>query len=44
MDEVLAAIGLSGTAASIIAAMILIVGIAMAFKGGDVGKRVVRKV
>lgn len=44
MDEVLAAIGLTGTSATIIASMVLIVGIAMAFKGGDVGKRVVRKI
>lgn len=44
MEEVLAAIGLTTTSATVIGLMVVIVGIAMAFKGGDVGKRVVRKI
>lgn len=43
-DAFLDAIGLSGTAAKVIAVGVLIVGIALAFKGPDIAKRVIRKV
>jgi hypothetical protein len=38
------AVGLAGVSAAVIAAGLLIVGIALAFKGPDLGKRVIRKV
>lgn len=38
------AVGLAGISAAVIAAGLLVVGIAMAFKGPDLGKRVIRKV
>ncbi len=42
--QMLEAIGLDGTTASVIAAGLIIVGIALAMKGPDVAKRVIRKV
>ena len=44
MDTIFAAVDLSAIATSVIAFGVLIVGITMAFKGADLGKRVVRKV
>lgn len=43
-DAFFDAIGLSGVAAKVIAVGVIIVGIALAFKGPDVAKRVIRKV
>lgn len=43
-DEFFDAIGLGGVTAKIVAVGVLIVGIALAFKGPDLAKRVVRKV
>lgn len=43
-DAFFDAIALDGISAKVIAAGLLIVGIALAFKGPDVAKRVVRKV
>lgn len=43
-DSFFDAIGLDGVAAKVIALGVIIVGIAMAFKGPDVSKRVIRKV
>ncbi len=37
-------VDLSGAGVKVAAAMVLVIGLAMAFKGGDLGKRVVRKV
>ncbi len=37
-------VNLGGAAVKVAAAMVLVIGLAMAFKGGDLGKRVVRKV
>lgn len=44
IDAALDAVDLSGIAVKIAAAGLLIVGIALAFKGPDLSKRVVRKV
>ncbi len=44
ITDVLDSISLAGITAAVLATMIVVVGIAVAFKGGDVGKRVVRKV
>jgi hypothetical protein len=38
------AVGLDGISAAVIAAGLIVVAIAMAFKGPDLGKRVIRKV
>lgn len=43
MQAVLDAVDLGGIATWAGAAMILVIGIALAFKGGDLGKRAVRK-
>jgi hypothetical protein len=43
MADIFAAVDLSGVATFAIAAGILVIGIAMAFKGTDLGKRAVRK-
>lgn len=43
MDAILAAVDLAGVAAWVIASGVLIIGIAMAFKGIDLGKRGVKK-
>lgn len=43
-DAFFDAIGLDGVTAKIVAVGVLIVGIALAFKGPDLAKRVVRKV
>lgn len=43
-DAFFDAVDLSGVSAKVVAAGLLIVGIAVAFKGSDLGKRVVRKV
>ncbi|HZY18628.1 MAG TPA: hypothetical protein VFE82_09105 [Ramlibacter sp.] len=43
-DAFFDAIGLSGVTAKVVAVGVLIVGIALAFKGPDLAKRVVRKV
>lgn len=43
-DQVMAAVDLSGVAVKVIAALVLVVGVAIAFKGGDISKRVIRKV
>ena len=42
--QMIEAIGLDGVTASIIAVCLIIVGIALAMKGPDVAKRVIRKV
>ncbi|WP_256574667.1 hypothetical protein [Pseudomonas sp. PA15(2017)] len=44
MEEVLASITGGQIAAAVTALMIVVVGIAMAFQGGTVGKRVVKKI
>lgn len=44
MTEIFAAIDISTIAASVIGFGVLVIGVAMAFKGVDLGKRVVRKV
>ncbi|MBI2724744.1 hypothetical protein DBR23_15310 [Acidovorax sp. HMWF018] len=44
INQMLEAIGLDGVTASIIAVCLIIVGIALAMKGPDVAKRVIRKV
>lgn len=43
MDAILAAVDLDGVTTWVVASGILIIGIAMAFKGIDLGKRGVRK-
>ena len=43
-DDFIDAVDLSGLAVKVIAAGLLVVGVAVAFKGSDLGKRVVRKV
>lgn len=43
-DQFFDAVDMSGVSAKVIAAGVLIVGIAVAFKGPDLAKRVVRKV
>lgn len=43
MADIFAAVDLSGVAAFVTASGVLIVGIAMAFKGIDLSKRAVRK-
>lgn len=43
MDAILAAVDLDGVATWVAGAGVLIIGIAMAFKGIDLGKRGVRK-
>lgn len=43
-DAFIDEVDLSGLAVKVIAAGLLIIGIAIAFKGADLGKRVVRKV
>lgn len=43
MEQVFAAIDLSGASAAVIALMVVGVGIAMAFKAGALGKRAVNK-
>ncbi|SFV04516.1 hypothetical protein SAMN05216350_1217 [Polaromonas sp. YR568] len=43
-QQIFAAIGVEGVAAAVVTLMIAVIGIAMAFKGGDLGKRAVRKV
>lgn len=44
MTDIFAAVDLSTIAASVIGFGVLVIGISMAFKGTDLGKRVVRKV
>lgn len=44
IGEMLDAVGLSSVTAKVIAACLVVVGIALAFKGPDVAKRVIRKV
>lgn len=44
MTDIFAAVDIASIAASVIAFGVLIIGINMAFKGTDLGKRVVRKV
>ncbi len=44
LTQFLDAVGLDGVSASVIAAGLLIVAIALAFKGPDLGKRVIRKI
>lgn len=43
MADIFAAVDLATVAASVTGLMVLIIGISMAFKGGDLGKRAVRK-
>lgn len=43
-DDFIDAVDLTGLSAKVVAAGLLVVGIAIAFKGSDLGKRVVRKV
>lgn len=43
-ESLFAAIGLSGIAAGVLGLLILVIGIAMTFKGSDLSKRVIRKV
>lgn len=43
MDAILAAVDLGGVSLWVVASGILIIGIAMAFKGIDLGKRGVKK-
>lgn len=43
-EQFLDAVGLDGVSAAVIAAGLLLVGIAMAFKGPDLAKRLIRKV
>lgn len=43
-DDFIDAVDLTGLAVKVIAAGLLVVGVAVAFKGSDLGKRVVRKV
>lgn len=43
-DDFIDAVDLSGLSVKVIAAGLLVVGIAIAFKGSDLGKRIVRKV
>lgn len=43
MDEVLAAVDLSGALVAIVPILALAIGIALAFKGSDLGKRAVKK-
>jgi len=44
LDQFIDAIGLNTVTGKVVAAGLLIVGIALAFKGPDLGKRVIRKV
>jgi hypothetical protein len=44
LTDALAAVDLATVSAAVGALVLLIIGISMAFKGGDVGKRAVRKV
>lgn len=44
MEDIFAAVDIATIAASVTALMVLVVGVALAFKGGDLGKRAVRKV
>ena len=44
IDTIMDSVDLSGITVKVVAAALLIVGIALAFKGPDLGKRVVRKV
>lgn len=44
MTEIFAAVDITSIAASVIGFGVLVIGIAMAFKGTDLGKRVVKKV
>lgn len=44
LDQFFDAIGLNTVAGKVVAAGLIIVGIALAFKGPDLGKRVIRKV
>lgn len=43
-EQIFAAIGIEGIAVAVVTLMVGVIGIAMAFKGGDLGKRAVRKV
>ena len=43
MDAILAAVDLAGVSTWVVASGVLIIGIAMAFKGIDLGKRGVKK-
>lgn len=43
MADIFAAIDLTTVAATVTGLMVLIIGINMAFKGGDLGKRAVKK-
>jgi len=43
-DAIFDAIDLAGITTKVVAAAIVVVGIALAFKGPDIGKRVIRKV
>lgn len=44
VDQIFAAIDLTTVAASVLALGVLIIGVAMAFKGVDLGKRGIKKV
>ncbi|ABM32980.1 hypothetical protein QRO08_09995 [Paracidovorax citrulli] len=44
ISQMMDAVNLSGVSAKVVACGLLIVGIALAFKGPDLGKRVVKKV
>lgn len=43
MADVLAAVDMSGAATAILPILVLVVGLALTFKGVDLGKRAVRK-
>jgi hypothetical protein len=43
MEQIWAAVDLGTVSASVITLMVLVIGINMAFKGGDLGKRAVKK-
>lgn len=43
-DTIMAGVDLSSVATKVGATMLVVVGIALAFKGGDIVKRVIRKV
>lgn len=44
IGDMLDAVGLSGVSAKVIALGLLVVGVALAFKGPDVAKRIIRKI
>jgi hypothetical protein len=44
IEQIIASVGITGIAASVVVLMIGVVGIAMAFKGGSLGKRAVKMV